>query len=144
MGCLKIAIKKKGLVKKFWFFLFWVPEIPKNSWVKVISLDHCTDPHNPSGGVWLSRLKSQVHDDFIKPFIIKQSLLFHPVIQYNLYYMIWCVDDLISYSNQPLCICVLFPLSEEYGCYSPQHIIFRAADSRPPVRTSVTVSAWHY
>ena len=52
MGYLKIAITEKVLVKKFWSFLFWVPEIPKNSWVKVIGLVNWPDPDNPSRGVW--------------------------------------------------------------------------------------------
>ena len=51
MGYLKIAITAKVLVKKFGFFLFWIPEIPKNSWVKAISLGHWPDPDNPSRGV---------------------------------------------------------------------------------------------
>ena len=51
MGYLKIAITEKVLVKKFCSFLFWIPEIPKNSWVKVIGLENWPDPDNPSRGV---------------------------------------------------------------------------------------------
>ena len=50
MGYLKIAITEKVLAKKFCSFLFWVPEIPKNNWVKIISLANWPDPDNPSRG----------------------------------------------------------------------------------------------